>query len=34
VNLSALALGAYAEGRYELMDGSSDQLILRLGLRF
>lgn len=34
VNLGALAVGAYAEGRYELMDGSGDQLVFRLGIRF
>ena len=34
VNVSALVVGAYAEGRYELMDGSEDQLVFRLGLRF
>lgn len=34
VNLGTLGLGAYAEGRYEIMDGSGDQLVFRLGLRF
>jgi len=34
VNLGAVGLGAYAEGRYEFMDGSGDQLVFRLGIRF
>ena len=34
LNLRTLVVGAYAEGRYELMDGSGDQLVFRLGLRF
>lgn len=34
VNLRMLRVGAYAEGRYEFMDGSGDQLVFRLGLRF
>jgi len=34
LNLSTLVVGAYAEGRYEFMDGSGDQLVFRLGLRF
>ena len=34
LNLSTLAVGAYGEGRYELMDGGGDQLVFRLGLRF
>jgi len=34
LNLSTLLVGAYAEGRYEFMDGSGDQLVFRLGLRF
>jgi hypothetical protein len=34
VNLGAVGLGTYAEGRYEFMDGSSDQLVFRLGIRF
>jgi len=34
VHLGMLALGVYAEGRYELMDGSDDQAVFRLGLRF
>lgn len=34
VNVSALAAGAYVEGRYELMDGSRDQWVFRVGLRF
>jgi hypothetical protein len=33
-NLSAFVVGAYVEGRYELMDGSADQLVFRLGVRF
>jgi hypothetical protein len=33
VNLSALVVGGYFEGRYEIMDGSGDQLVFRLGLR-
>lgn len=34
VNLNALALAAFAEGRYEIMDGGVDQLVFRLGIRF
>jgi len=34
LNLSTLRVGAYAEGRYEIMDGSDNQLVFRLGLRF
>jgi hypothetical protein len=34
VDLGTLRIGAYAEGRYEFMDGSADQLILRFGIRF
>jgi hypothetical protein len=34
INLRMLTVGAYAEGRYEFMDGSRDELVFRLGLRF
>ncbi|MGH8543052.1 MAG: hypothetical protein ACREX3_05340 [Gammaproteobacteria bacterium] len=34
LNLSTPVVGAYVEGRYELMDGSGDQLVFRLGLQF
>lgn len=33
VNVGALVVGAYAEARYEIMDGMGDQLVFRLGLR-
>ena len=33
-DLSTFVVGAYVEGRYELMDGSVDQLVFRLGVRF
>jgi hypothetical protein len=33
LNLSTLVVGAYAEGRYEFMDGSDDQFVFRLGVR-
>lgn len=34
VNLTALAPGAFAEGRYELMESGDDQLVFRVGIRF
>ncbi len=34
LNLSALVMGAYAEGRYEFMDGGDNQFVFRLGVRF
>lgn len=34
VNLNTLVVGGYVEGRYEFMDGSDDQLVIRLGIRF
>jgi hypothetical protein len=34
VNLTALVVGAFAEGRYELMESGDDQLVFRLGIRF
>ena len=34
VNVSALVVGAYVEGRYEIMSGGDDQLVFRLGVRF
>lgn len=34
LDLDRLAVRAYAEGRYELMDGSGDQWVFRLGIRF
>ena len=34
VDLHLLKVGAFAEGRYEIMNGSGDQLVLRLGIRF
>lgn len=33
VNLATRVMGAFAEGRYEIMDGSGDQLVFRLGFR-
>jgi len=33
LNLNGFVVGGYAEGRYEFMDGSGDQLVFRLGLR-
>ena len=32
-NLTTLVLGAFAEARYEILDGSVDQFVFRLGLR-
>lgn len=34
LNLSTPVVGGYAEGRYEIMDGSDHQLVFRLGFRF
>jgi hypothetical protein len=34
VNLNALVVAAFAEGRYEILDGGNDQLVFRLGVRF
>lgn len=34
LNVNTLVVGTYVEGRYELMDGSGDQVVLRLGIRF
>lgn len=34
VNVGAVVLGGYAEARYEILDGSEDQLVFRLGVRF
>ena len=33
VKLTTPGLGAFAEARYEILDGSGDQFVLRLGLR-
>lgn len=34
VNLGALAVGGFVEGRYELMESGDDQLVFRVGIRF
>lgn len=33
VNLATSVVGAFAEARYEILDGSADQFVFRLGLR-
>jgi hypothetical protein len=33
VNLATLMVNAFAEARYEILDGSGDQFVFRLGLR-
>jgi hypothetical protein len=34
LNLNALVVGAFAEGRYEFMSGGEDQFLIRIGVRF